>query len=144
MHLFPILIPSFQRRFFLKKEEQNKGNPHCRGCRSRAPPQLSARAGTTEHNAPLSSQQHKLLKNYWQKIGSNLSARKQRGVSPAPEISVSLPACICATQVLVRCIICVINMLRWLQGPGELKCLCKYSSLFHKSCVCTADIHREF
>lgn len=144
MHLFSILIPSFQRWFFLKKEQQNQGNLQCRKHRSGAPPQLSAHAGTTEHNAPVSSQQHKLLKNYWQKIGSNLSAREQRGVSPGPAISVSLPACVCATQVLVRCVICVINVLCWLQGPGEPKCLCKNSSLFCKSCVCTADIHREF
>lgn len=144
MHLFSILILFFQRWFFLKKEQQNKGNSHCMKCRSSAHPQLSAHAGTTEHNAPVSSQQHKLVKNCWQKIGSNLSAREQRGVSPGPATSVSLPAYVCATQLLVRCIICVINVLRWPRGLGELKCLCKYSSLFHKSCVCTADIHTEF
>lgn len=140
----PILIPSFQRWLFLKNEQQNKGNPHCREYRSEAPPQLGAHAGTTEHNTPLSSQQHKLLKNYWQEIGSNVSAREQRGISPSPAINVSLPACVCATQVLVRCIIYVINVLHWPQRSGDPKCLCKYSSLFSKSCVCTADIHREF
>lgn len=99
-------------------------------------------AYTAEQNAPLCSQQLKLLKNYWHKIGSNVAARKQRGVSLGLAFSVSLPVCVFATQVLVRCIICIINVLHWPRGLGESKCLCKYSSLFHKSCVCTADIQR--
>ena len=78
------------------------------------------------------SQHRKLLKNCWHKAG-------EEGVSLGVH---TLPPQHCC--LLHGCPSAAEPALRRPWGLRELKCLCKYSGLFHKSCVCISDIHREF